>query len=67
MSTQETHHDIKAIIFDAGGVLVRDMRWDLILSSAPEEKRTELNEAIQREWAKMRVDESYEEARFWEG
>jgi hypothetical protein len=59
--------DTKAVIFDCGGVLGKDMRWDLILDQVDESLKETVNQTISKEWAKMRIDENYPEKDFWAG
>jgi hypothetical protein len=58
---------VRAIIFDVGGVLVRDMSWNLIVEKAPEKNRQTLQKAITYQWSLMRVDPEYKEEQFWNG
>jgi len=57
--------EINAIIFDCGGVLIHDMRWDLIYEKSKSEYHDKLQESIAEEWVKMKLDINYDEDSFW--
>jgi hypothetical protein len=58
---------MKAVIFDCGGVLVDDMRWDLITQKTQPFLQDAVEKKIKEEWAKMRIDSTYQEETFWKG
>lgn len=56
---------IETVFFDCGGVLVRDMAWDEIYKVTDSKCKEILQKTISIEWDKMKVDETYEEEKFW--
>jgi len=57
---------VKVFFFDCGGVLAKDMPWNLIERCVSEPFIQSVRDIIRSEWDKMKVDDQYNESSFWE-
>jgi FMN phosphatase YigB (HAD superfamily) len=58
---------IEAVIFDLGGVLVDDMKWEIILEKVDGNDKKATQKQISTSWDEIKVEPNCKESKFWNG